>query len=158
MNPAAEMIKKLEHLATWPHEDYPRRTEDGYPSEVVYDDFAYRRIVDTYRREITKIIEAIRALPVPAEPMVARDVYEYLVSVEPECEDVLKKNGIVDVLMGWFTSYSEIQGWFENTAAFEAVPGPECQSEYVAWMLDRIEELEAELARAEQEAKEGKDA
>ncbi len=33
--------------------DYPqkggRRTDDGYPSEVVYDEFAYRRMVNSYR-------------------------------------------------------------------------------------------------------------
>lgn len=33
--------------------DYPvkpeDRTEDGYPTEVAYDEFAYKRIVDSYR-------------------------------------------------------------------------------------------------------------
>ena len=33
--------------------DYPgkggRRTEDGYPGEIVYDEFAYRRMVNSYR-------------------------------------------------------------------------------------------------------------
>lgn len=29
--------------------DGPRSTEDGYPEEIVYDEFAYKRIVDTYR-------------------------------------------------------------------------------------------------------------
>ncbi len=33
--------------------DYPlpdgRRTDDGYPAEVIYDEYAYRRMVDSYR-------------------------------------------------------------------------------------------------------------
>lgn len=30
--------------------DGPRSTEDGYPTEFVYDEFAYKRIVDSYRK------------------------------------------------------------------------------------------------------------
>lgn len=47
--------KENEELLKWlaTIRDYPpaggRRTADGYPMEVVYDEYAYRRIVDTYR-------------------------------------------------------------------------------------------------------------
>ncbi len=53
-------IKKLEAEVTrlrkgiggiidFPDEEYGRRTEDGYPEEIVYDEFAYRRLVNSYR-------------------------------------------------------------------------------------------------------------
>lgn len=36
-------------LIEFPREDYARRTDDGYPAEFDYDEFAYKRMVDTYR-------------------------------------------------------------------------------------------------------------
>lgn len=43
-----ELRKALATIRDYPSAD-GRRTEDGYPLEVVYDEFAYRRIVDSYR-------------------------------------------------------------------------------------------------------------
>lgn len=40
-----------------------RTTEDGYPAEIVHDEFAYKRIVDTYRdaaREGLRRADAMR--------------------------------------------------------------------------------------------------
>jgi len=43
------LVEALTKIRDFPPMDYPRRDEDGYPSEIVYDAFAYRRIVDTFR-------------------------------------------------------------------------------------------------------------
>jgi transketolase C-terminal domain/subunit len=37
----------------YPPSGHPRRTGDGYPAEVVYDEFAYKRVVDTYRSALS---------------------------------------------------------------------------------------------------------
>jgi len=39
----------LKAILEYPKKGNSKRAKDGYPSEVVYDEFAYRRIVDTYR-------------------------------------------------------------------------------------------------------------
>lgn len=54
-----QIVKAIEELIAWPPEDYPRRTEDGYPEELVYDDFAYFRMVDTCRRALGRLKNAI---------------------------------------------------------------------------------------------------
>lgn len=45
--------------------DYPRkgqgcRTKDGYPAEVCYDEFAYKRIVGTYRDTAKAALARVR--------------------------------------------------------------------------------------------------
>lgn len=45
----AEATKRLEAIRDYPKKGDSRRTEDGYPLEIVYDEFAYRRMVDSYR-------------------------------------------------------------------------------------------------------------
>lgn len=44
------MEASLYAILQYPNEDHPRRTKDGYPSEIVYDEYAYKRMIDTYRR------------------------------------------------------------------------------------------------------------
>lgn len=44
-----QMREALESIRDFPKPGTSRRTEDGYPDEIVYDEFAYRRIVDSYR-------------------------------------------------------------------------------------------------------------
>jgi hypothetical protein len=39
----------LKLILEYPPETESRRTKDGYPAEMSYDEFAYRRLVDTYR-------------------------------------------------------------------------------------------------------------
>lgn len=45
----ARLRKALEAIRDFPKPGNPRRTEDGYPAEIAYDEFAYRRVVDSYR-------------------------------------------------------------------------------------------------------------
>ena len=51
--------KTLKDLKNWPSKSYDRRTEEGYPSEFMYDQFSYERIVSFYRREIKKILKEL---------------------------------------------------------------------------------------------------
>lgn len=46
----ARLSQGLRIIRDFPDKDYPRRTEDGYPTEFAYDEFAYRRIIDGYRK------------------------------------------------------------------------------------------------------------
>ena len=42
--------------------DYPhkggRRTKDGYPTEIVYDEYAYKRMIDSYRDTAREALKA----------------------------------------------------------------------------------------------------
>ena len=42
------MKEALEAIRDYPQEG-GRRTQDGFPSEIQYDEFAYRRLVTSYR-------------------------------------------------------------------------------------------------------------
>lgn len=44
-------------IIDYPKEGHPRRTPDGYPSEIKYDKFAYNRICDSYREGLAEILE-----------------------------------------------------------------------------------------------------
>ena len=55
-------IERLEQIANYPLEGHGRRTDEGYPSEVIYDQFAYERIVDTYRDAIRDIANELKVL------------------------------------------------------------------------------------------------
>lgn len=48
------LMAGIKKIIAWPSCSYDR-TNNGYPTEITYDEFAYRRLVDTYR-------EALRAL------------------------------------------------------------------------------------------------
>ncbi len=50
----------LQAIAAYPPKDSPRRADDGYPLEFTYDKFAYRRLVDSYREAITKVLKKSR--------------------------------------------------------------------------------------------------
>ncbi len=62
--PRINYIKKvLKQIIGYPDKKNPRRTENGYPSELFYDDFAYERMVDSYRnalKELLKNIEEVK--------------------------------------------------------------------------------------------------
>ena len=47
---------KLQLIANYPDAGHPRGTDDGYPAEFEYDEFAYKRMVDSYRKAIRKAI------------------------------------------------------------------------------------------------------
>lgn len=53
------VIRGLEWIRDYPTEADGRRDDDGYPLEVVYDEYAYRRIVDTYRESASNILKGI---------------------------------------------------------------------------------------------------
>ncbi|MGB3833748.1 MAG: hypothetical protein WA975_18005 [Mesorhizobium sp.] len=49
---AAEVTRlrgALERIRDYPEAGNSRRDDGGYPSEVIYDEFAYRRLVESYR-------------------------------------------------------------------------------------------------------------
>lgn len=47
----------LREIASYPPPGHDRRDADGYPVELVYDELAYRRMVDSYRRAIRGVLE-----------------------------------------------------------------------------------------------------
>lgn len=44
------LSKALETIRDYPPITHARRDDEGYPMEIVYDEFAYKRIVDSYRK------------------------------------------------------------------------------------------------------------
>ena len=52
--------KALKRVISYPTKKQGRRTEDGYPSEVCYDKFAYFRIIDSYRTALKRILEEFK--------------------------------------------------------------------------------------------------
>lgn len=55
-----QIIEALQNIIDYPKEGHPRRTSDGYPEEMEYDDFAYERMVDSYRAAIRQVINNIK--------------------------------------------------------------------------------------------------
>ena len=53
---AGEVEEIIRNIIDYPPKGYPRRTKDGYPLEVSYDEFAYKRIVDFYRDAIKQLL------------------------------------------------------------------------------------------------------
>ena len=43
------MEAALYTILNYPEEWHSKRTNDGYPSEIVYDELAYKRLVNLYR-------------------------------------------------------------------------------------------------------------
>ena len=52
-----ELSKGIDEIVAYPPEGHPRRTEDGYPSEFSYDEFAYKRVVDSVRNGLKELKE-----------------------------------------------------------------------------------------------------
>ena len=48
MTSLKRMKEALEAIRDYP-QNGDRRTDDGYPDEIQYDEYAYRRLVDSYR-------------------------------------------------------------------------------------------------------------
>ncbi len=51
----AKEKKAIQKIISYPEKGMPRRTKDGYPSEVVYDEHAYKRMVNSYRDALKEI-------------------------------------------------------------------------------------------------------
>ena len=47
----------LTNIIEYPPEGHERRSDDGYPTEVVYDSLAYRRMVTRYRNAIRSVLD-----------------------------------------------------------------------------------------------------
>ena len=52
----AKEKKAIKKIISYPEKGMPRRTKDGYPLEVVHDEFAYKRMVDSYRDALKEIL------------------------------------------------------------------------------------------------------
>ncbi len=49
--------RRLCKIVAYPEEGHDRRTDDGYPAEFDYDEFAYKRMVDSFRKAIRKAVD-----------------------------------------------------------------------------------------------------
>lgn len=56
----AEMEAGLARIRDYPEPGESKGTDDGYPLEVVYDKFAYRRIIDSYRAAASQALGRAR--------------------------------------------------------------------------------------------------
>lgn len=56
----AQALKIMKSAREYPAEGEPRRTKDGYPEEVVYDEFSYNRMCDSYRDAFNAAIKVLK--------------------------------------------------------------------------------------------------
>jgi len=49
--------KYLAFIRDFPSKGYERKTDDGYPSEFMYDEYAYKRMIDSYREAAGRGLE-----------------------------------------------------------------------------------------------------
>ena len=59
----AEARKILRAMIAYPPKGSPRRTRRGYPSEVVYDQYTYERMVTSYRDAARLVLRALGGRP-----------------------------------------------------------------------------------------------
>lgn len=52
------LVDGIRKIRAFPSDGHPRRTDDGYPLELCYDEFSYKRIVDCYREGLQKLLAA----------------------------------------------------------------------------------------------------
>ena len=57
-----KLKKAIKKIIEYPEKGNSRRTEEGYPEEIVYDEFAYKRIVDSYRIGLKNILKEMEEL------------------------------------------------------------------------------------------------
>jgi hypothetical protein len=57
-----EAKKRLRYAINYPTTKQGRRTDDGYPEEVCYDEYAYKRMVDSYRDALKGILTLLRKI------------------------------------------------------------------------------------------------
>ncbi len=51
------MRKAIQEIIEFPPEFNPLRGKDGYPHEEIYDETAYKKMVDSYRGGLKRILE-----------------------------------------------------------------------------------------------------
>jgi len=54
-----ELKAAIESITHYPPKGNNRRTEDGYPSEISYDEYAYKRMVDSYRSALEELLVSV---------------------------------------------------------------------------------------------------
>ena len=52
--------KALKQIIAYPTKKQGRRTDDGYPLEIIYDDFAYKRMVDSFRNGLKAVLKEFK--------------------------------------------------------------------------------------------------
>jgi len=56
-----ERLKKaIKEIIKYPKKGSQRRTEDGYPEEIEYDEFSYKRIIDSYRIALKNLLKEFK--------------------------------------------------------------------------------------------------
>ena len=59
MTKKEKLKKALKEIINYPPKGHQKRTKDGYPVEIIYDEFAYKRIVDSYRDAIRNVLKEL---------------------------------------------------------------------------------------------------
>jgi len=54
-----ELRAAIQSIIDYPPNGSNRRTDDGYPLEVSYDEYAYKRMVDSYRSGLEELLVAV---------------------------------------------------------------------------------------------------
>ena len=61
VKPACERCKwiekQLKKVIAYPTKAQGRRTKDGYPSELIYDEYRYKRMIDSFRQALKDILK-----------------------------------------------------------------------------------------------------
>lgn len=52
-----KLRKALRAIVAYPPEGHPQRNKNGYPTEFAYDEFAYERMVDSFRDAINQAVD-----------------------------------------------------------------------------------------------------
>ena len=55
-----EIKKVIKEIIDYPPKGNSRRTKDGYPLELICDEFAYKRMVNTYRDALGNLLRKIK--------------------------------------------------------------------------------------------------
>ncbi len=54
------LIGAIKKIIEYPEKRNNRRANDGYPAELIYDEYAYKRMVDTYRNALRENLKRIK--------------------------------------------------------------------------------------------------
>jgi len=67
MEKLGEIKEDLQSIIEYPPKGHKLRTEDGYPFEIIYDRFAYKRMVDSYRKAVREVLRKMEEVEWEAE-------------------------------------------------------------------------------------------
>ena len=57
----AHLIKGIKSIVAYPKKGQGRRTKKGFPSEIEYDQFAYERMIASYRDGLKNLLKEIKS-------------------------------------------------------------------------------------------------